>query len=254
MKLLILLVGFWVAGTALAQASAGPLAGTVIVGSASGRIQGSGRQTDEVRSIGAFSALRTNGPIDVVLRAADRDQVTVHFDDNLLAFVETRVVNETAPTLDIRLLPGASFKSSRPPKVIVEFKSIEALTLRGSGDVTADNVRGKMLAVSIAGNGDVKIDRLDVDVVGVSIAGSGDFAAAGRAAEQGFSISGSGDINAADLVGQKVKVRIAGSGDVRVYAEQLLDVSVAGSGDVIYRGTPVLRKSVAGSGDVRKAK
>jgi hypothetical protein len=254
MKLLILLFGFWAAGNALAQASTWPLAGTVTVGLPGSRIEGSGRQADEVRSIGTFSALRTSGPIDVVLRAADREQVTVQFDDNLLALIETRVVGETVPTLDIRILPGASFKSSRPPKVIVEFRSIEALTLRGSGDVTADNLRGKMLAVSIAGNGDVKIGRLEVEAVGVTIAGSGDFAAAGRAAEQGFSISGSGDINAADLVGQKVKVRIAGSGDVRVYAEQMLDVSVAGSGDVIYRGTPVLRKSVAGSGDVRKAK
>ena len=72
-------------------------------------------------------------------------------------------------------------------------------------------------------------------------------------AEQGYSIAGSGDVNAANLVGQTVKVRIAGSGDVRVHAEQLLDVSIAGSGDVIYRGTPVLRKSIAGSGEVRKA-
>jgi Putative auto-transporter adhesin, head GIN domain len=254
MRLLTFLFGFLLAGAALAQASALPLAGTVIVGSTGSRVDGSGRQVDEVRSLGPFSAVRANGPIDIVLKAAEREQVTVHFDDNLVAFIETRVLDETIPTLDVRVLPGAGFKSSRPPKVIVEFRSIESLALRGSGDVYADALRGKMLAVSIAGSGDVKIDKLDVDVLGVSIGGSGDFAAAGRAGEQGFSIAGSGDINAANLVGQTVKVRIAGSGDVRVHAEQLLDVAVAGSGDVIYRGAPVLRKSIAGSGEVRKAK
>jgi hypothetical protein len=254
MRLLTLLFGFLLAGAALAQASSLPLAATVIVGSAGSRVDGSGRQVDEVRSLGPFSAVRANGPIDIVLKAAEREQVTVHFDDNLVAFIETRVLDETVPTLDIRVLPAAGFKSSRPPKVIVEFRSIESLALRGSGDVYADTLRGKMLAVSIAGSGDVKIDKLDVDVLGVSIGGSGDFAAAGRAGEQGFSIAGSGDINAANLVGQTVKVRIAGSGDVRVHAEQLLDVAVAGSGDVIYRGAPVLRKSIAGSGEVRKAK
>jgi len=90
-------------------------------------------------------------------------------------------------------------------------------------------------------------------VLGVSIAGSGDFTAVGRAAEQGFSIAGTGDINADNLVGQTVKVRIAGNGDARVHAEQMLTVSIAGSGDVVYRGTPVIKKSVAGSGEVRKA-
>lgn len=253
MRLLILLLSCCVAAAAPAQSLA-PLTGTVIVGSAGSRVDGSGRQVDQVRSLGPFSAVRAAGPIDIVLKAGDREQITVHFDDNLLSFVETRIMGEAVPTLDIRILPGAGFKSSRPPKVIVEFRSIEALALRGSGDLVADTVKGKVLAVSIAASGDVKIDKLDVDVLGVSIAGSGDFTATGRAAEQGLSIAGSGDINAADLVGQTVKVRIAGSGDVRVHAEQMLDVSVAGSGDVIYRGAPVVRKSIAGSGDVRRAK
>jgi hypothetical protein len=253
MRLLILLFGFCLTGTALAQATALPVA-TVIVGSAGSRIDGSGRRVDDVRSIGPFSAVRANGPIDVVLKAAAREQVTVQSDDNLVALIETRVLDEAVPTLDIRVLPGAAFKSSRPPRLIVEFRSIEALALRGSGDVHADHVSGRMLAVSIAASGDVKIDKLDVDILGVSIGGSGDFTSAGRATEQGFSIAGSGDINAANLLGQTVKVRIAGSGDVRVHAEQMLDVAVAGSGDVIYRGDPVLRKSIAGSGGVRKAK
>ena len=51
-----------------------------------------------------------------------------------------------------------------------------------------------------------------------------------------------------------VSVSIAGSGDVRVHAQQMLDVAIAGAGDVLYRGSPMIRKSIAGSGEVRKAK
>jgi hypothetical protein len=204
--------------------------------------------------VGSFSAVRANGPVDIVLKAADREQVTVHFDDNLVAFVETRVASESVPTLEIGILPGAGFKSSRPPKVIVEFRSLEALALRDRAMRLPTVCAGETFAVAIAGSGDVKIGRLEVDVLGVSIGGSGDFAAAGRATEQGFSIAGSGDVNAAELVGHSVKVRIAGSGDVRVHAVDVLDVAVAGSGDVIYRGEPVIRKSIAGSGEVRRAR
>jgi Putative auto-transporter adhesin, head GIN domain len=253
MKLPIFLLGFLLAGAALAQ-PASPLAGTVIVGSAVGRVEGSGRRIDDVRAIGPFAAIRVSGPIDVTLKASGREQVTVQVDDNLLSFVETRVLQEAAPTLDIRILPGAAFKSARSPKVIVEYKSIEALSVRGSGDVHADVLRSKVLAVAMAGSGDVKVDALDADVLGVSISGSGDFTAAGRADEQGYSIAGSGDVRASELIGQTIKVRIAGSGDVQVHAAQRLEASVAGSGDVIYRGDPVVRKSIAGSGDVRRAR
>jgi hypothetical protein len=254
MRLLILTLGLLWGGSSLAQFAAAPVAGTVIVGSAGSRLDGSGRRADDVRALEPFSAVRVDGPIDIVLKASDREQITVNFDDNLLQLVETRVVAGAAPALDIRIQPSAGFKSSRKPKVIIEFKSISALSLRGSGDVHADVVRGPLLAISIAGSGDVKVDHLDVDVLGVSIGGNGDFAASGRADEQGYNIAGSGDVLAADLVGQTVKVRIAGSGDVRVHAQQLLDVAVAGSGDVVYRGSPMIRKSIAGSGEVRKAK
>ena len=237
----------------LAQPAA-PLAATVTVGASGSRIEGSGREIDDVRQVGPFSAVRANGPIDLVLKAAEREQVTVHFDDNLASFIETRVLAADTATLDIRVNPTVGFRSAKPPRVIIEFRSLSALSLRGSGDVRADSVRGPMLAIAISGSGDVRIDHLDVDVLGVSIGGSGDFTAAGRAGEQGYSIGGSGDVMASDLVGQTVKVRVAGSGDVRVNAEQMLDVSIAGSGDVLYRGTPVIRKSVAGSGEVRRMK
>jgi hypothetical protein len=254
MRLLILTLGLLWGGSALAQFTAVPVAGTVIVGSASSRTDGSGRRADDVRALEPFSAVKIDGPIDVVLKASDREQVTVNFDDNLLQLIETRVIAGAAPVLDIRIQPTAGFKSSRKPKVVIEFKSISALSLRGSGDVHADVLRGPLLAISIAGSSDVKVDHMDVDVLGVSIGGNGDFTATGRADEQGYNIAGSGDVLAGDLVGQTVKVRIAGSGDVRVHAQQLLDVAVAGAGDVLYRGSPMIRKSIAGSGEVRKAK
>lgn len=254
MRLLFLTLCLALAGTAAAQPAAVPAAGTLSVGSSGSRVAGSGKTADEVRTPGAFSAIKISGPIDVELRSSEREQVRVHFDDNLLGVVETRVSGDATPTLEIRLQPGASFRSADNPKVIVEFKSISALGVAGSGGVHADAIRGKLLAVSLSGSGEIKIDRLDVDVLGVSIAGSGDFTAFGRAAEQGFSIAGSGDINADNLVGQAVKVRIAGNGDARVHSEQMLTVSIAGSGDVVYRGTPTIKKSIAGSGEVRKAR
>lgn len=253
MRLILLALCLAAGGVASAQPTVVSVAGTLTVGSSQSRVSGSGRIIDDVRTPGAFSAIKVSGPIEVELRASEREQVSIQFDDNLVGLVETRIDGSLTPTLEIRLQPGANFRSADSPRVTVQFKSISALDISGSGDVHADAIRGRVFAVAIAGSSDVKIDRLDVETLGVSIAGNGDFMALGRAAEQGFSIAGSGDIRADNLVGQAVKVRIAGSGDAHVHAEQTLTVSIAGSGDVVYRGTPTIKKSIAGSGEVRKA-
>ena len=240
------------AAPASGQASVATIAATVTAGTSGDRVSGSGRIISQDRAIGSFSALRVDGPVRIELKASSREQVTVRFDDNLVSMIDTRVVPGTVPTLTIGLIDKAAFRAADEPVVVVEFKVLSEISLRGSGDLHADLVRGPVLAVSNAGSSDVKIDSLDVDVLGVAIAGSGDFTAAGRAGEQGFNIVGSGDIHASRLVGQTVKVRLAGSGDARVNAAGMLDVSIAGSGDVLYRGSPSIKRRIAGTGEVRR--
>jgi hypothetical protein len=236
---------------AIQPAQAGDCAFMQRAGFTGERVTGSGRILDESRALAGFTALKVTGAIDVELRAAGRESVTVRADDNVAPLIETRVEGST---LVIGVARGASFRTRRTPRVLVEFVRLGELTVAGSGDVRADRVRGDTFAVSIAGSGDVRIDALDVDSLGVVLAGSGDFTAAGRADEQGYRIRGSGDVRASELVGRSVKVSIAGSGDALVHATEALEVVIAGSGDVVYRGAPKITKSVAGSGSVRPAR
>lgn len=221
------------------------------VGFTGERVTGSGRIVEEPRPLAGFGALKLAGGIDVELRAGERESVTVRADDNVVPLIETRV---EGGTLVIGVARGASFRTQRTPRVVVEFVRLGELTAAGSGDVHADRVRGDAFAVAVAGSGDVKIDALDVNSLGVMLAGSGDFTAGGRADEQGFRIRGSGDVRARDLVGRSVKVSIAGSGDASVHATEELEVAIAGSGDVVYRGAPKVTKSIAGPGSVRPAR
>lgn len=248
-----LLAATLAAGTPPASAqTAAAIAATITAGASGERISGSGRIISQERAVESFSAVRIDGPMKIELKASTREMVTVRFDDNLVSMIDVRVVAGKVPTLTIGLADKAAFRAADDPVVVVEFKTLSEISLRGSGDVRGDLVRGPVLAVSNAGSGNVKIEALDVDVVGVAIAGSGDFTAAGRAGEQGFSIAGSGDIHASRLIGQTVKVRIAGSGDARVNAAEMLDVSIAGSGDVLYRGSPSIKRRIAGTGEVRR--
>jgi hypothetical protein len=225
-----------------------------VVGGSGDRVSGSGRIIEDPRALSGFTAVRSNAPVDVRLKASDRESVTVRIDDNLAHFIETRVVPGEVPALEIGIKPGAAFRTQKRPAVLVEFKALNELVLRGSGDIRADRLKSDQLAVSIVGSGDVRIDQMEVGTLGVSITGSGDFNASGRADQQAYRIAGSGDVESAGLAGRIVKVAIAGSGDAAVNASEELEATVNGSGDVRYRGSPKIVQRVAGSGGVRKAK
>jgi hypothetical protein len=225
-----------------------------VAGSSGARIAGSGQIIEDTRPISGFMAVRSNAPVDIRLKASDRESVTVRIDDNLAQFIETKLVPGDVPALEVTIKPDASFRSQKHPVVLIEYKTLNELVVRGPGDIRADRLEGDKLAVSISGSGDVRIDKLDVGTLGVSINGSGDFRAAGRADQQGYRISGSGDVESADLAGRIVKVSIAGSGDVAVNVSEELEATIKGSGDVKYRGSPKITQRVSGSGGVRRAK
>lgn len=249
--LFIAVIGATLGAAMPALVSASPsflqVAQVISTGTGADRVAGSGKTAEEVRAIGDFHALRLSGPIDVEVRAAARESLTVQADDNLLPYIETQVRNGT---LEISLRKGASFHTRNPIKVVVECKTLNSIAASGSGDIHVDRAQARDFDVAISGSNDVTIDALDAAILAVSISGSGDFHAAGKAATQGISIAGSGEVDTANLVGEQVAVKIAGSGDAKVHALRTLSVSIAGSGDVRYLGQPQITRAIAGSGEV----
>lgn len=254
-RLLVLASVLAVPAHAAAPAPMAPTAAASVLQGTGERIKGSGRVVEERRDVGHFGAVHVTGPIDVELRAGERDSVTVRADDNILALIETRIGGDERAVLEIGVVPGASFRTARSPRVIVEFRALSELVMRGSGDVRADRLAADDFALSMSGSGDARIERLHARRFAAVLAGSGDLVVrGGRAWQQAYRLSGSGDVSAGRLEGRDVQVAIGGSGDASVYASGTLQATIDGSGDVVYRGTPDITRQVRGSGTVRKAR
>lgn len=218
-------------------------------------VRGSGQVVEEQRALAGYSAIRMRGPVDVELRASDRESVVVRADDNVLELVETKVVPGERPALEIGLRPSIRIRSRRAPLVVVEFRALSELVVSGSGDVRADRIGADDFALSIRGSGDVHIRELDARLFAAVLSGSGDLRIdGGQADQQAYRLSGSGDVNAGRLTGRAVQVAVTGSGDAVVHATESLHVTIGGSGDVAYRGTPRVSQRVNGSGRVRAAR
>jgi hypothetical protein len=198
--------------------------------------------------------VHVTGPVDVELKASDRESVTVRTDDNVAPLIETQVTGGNRPALEISVKAGTSFRTSRKPVVVVEFRALTELVVRGSGRVRADRISADDFVLSISGSGDAKIESLHAHRFAAVLAGSGDLVVGGgRAEEQAYNLSGSGDVDASQLAGRSVQVAIAGSGDASVNASDTLEVAIAGSGDVTYRGSPRITQRIRGSGSVHRS-
>lgn len=221
--------------------------GPVEYGAPGKRVRGSGLIVEKARAVTAFSKIRLDGPMNLRLSQAGADTVKVSADDNVEPLIETLVEGDT---LVLRLQKGAGLTTRHAPTVLVESKSLQALSINGSGDVSLDKFKGDKLSLALAGSGDLRIGLLEVKELIASVAGSGDVEVAGQADSQQWQLHGSGDVNARSLSGRSVQAQLTGSGDMSIGVTQNLDVTLRGSGDLRYAGRPQLRQTVTGSGEI----
>lgn len=212
-------------------------------------ISGSGNLKSETRSINGFTGISLSLPAYVEVRQGNTESITIETDDNLLPLIETVVEDGK---LKIRALERNTNLKTKNMKITVNAKTIDSLSVAGSGDIRSDALKVGNLKVSIAGSGDIHLKALDSDALKVSISGSGDFSAGGKSNSVEASIAGSGDVKAEKLLANTVKVSIAGSGSAAFWAKESLKSSIAGSGDVTYYGDAQVNSSVAGSGSVKR--
>jgi hypothetical protein len=212
------------------------------------RVQGSGNVVEQARQLSGFNRVRLEGAVDAKLRAANGEAVVVRTDDNIAPLIETTVENGV---LVIGLKKNAGYRTKHGVTVLVDFKELTGVSIKGSGDLMIDRLQAPQFEAAISGSGDLRVDQMQAGNFVASVAGSGDMTLSGAAQKQVISVAGSGNVQAKKLAGKEVKVSIAGSGDVVVNASASLDVTIAGSGNVSYLGNPPkVSKSVAGSGEV----
>jgi hypothetical protein len=103
----------------------------------------------------------------------------------------------------------------------------------------------------IAGSGNLVLHNLDQEKLKVSIAGSGNIKADGKVEHAEIHIAGSGDADLGAVKSQVSEVHIAGSGNTDIAPTDEAEIHIAGSGDVNLHANPKrLNTHIAGSGRI----
>jgi hypothetical protein len=191
-------------------------------------VVGSGKVAHETRSVSNFTSVVLEGSANVSISSGTTESVVVEADDNILPLIETTVKNGQ---LVIGNKPNTNITTVSPVKVTVTMKSLQSVTLSGSGNVTASGFSGDSLSVNLPGSGNITVT--------------------GTTNNLQIKLLGSGNIMCQGLQAKSAIVRLSGSGDIQVYASQSLDASILGSGSILYSGNPSqVNKSVSGSGSI----
>jgi hypothetical protein len=216
---------------------------------AAGSLRGNGKKTTQPREVPAFTAVRSEGSLDVTVRVGPAPSVSVTVDENLQPEVETVVEDDT---LVIRTRGGVSWRGDAG--VAVTVPALSACALKGSGNVSVEAEAGAAagdLALSIHGSGDLRFTG-NTATLRAEVDGSGDLTLVGRAEALAVSIRGSGDVKAKQLSALAADVVVDGSGGVETtVAGGALKGRVNGSGDLDWWGTASSVDVLAhGSGEI----
>jgi hypothetical protein len=214
-------------------------------------ITGSGVVKTEARPATAFHAIALDVHARVELRQGDGEGLSITGDDNIVPLLETVVENGT---LKIRWTGKTNYSTNyKALDIVVSARSIDGLSVAGSGQIHAAQLKADKLHATLGGSGKIVLDTLDAASVNATISGSGDIIAAGRTQALDVTVAGSGKLSAGKLECREARITMQGSGQAIVWAKESLDATVAGSGTVRYYGKPQLRQTIAGSGSVRSA-
>ena len=214
------------------------------------RISGNGQLGTETRSVDRADKIGLSGSFNVEITQGATTAVKIEADDNLLPYIETI---EEGGVLHIRPRRHYSLSSDHNITIYITTPKLEQVHIAGTGSVVGKSkfTEGDKLSLKISGSGDITLD-VNTPEITASISGSGDMHLSGETEKQTIKIAGQGDYMAEELKSEDTKLNIAGSGDIRVFADNKLDVSIAGSGTVLYKGSATVKQHVAGSGEIRK--
>jgi hypothetical protein len=218
------------------------------LGACAGMVTGSGQLVTQERTVSGITAVRLLTSGDLTIEQGAQESLTIQADGNIISLLSSNV---SGGTLELSVQSLSGFSTVLPIKYTLIVKDISALTLMGSGDITAEGLSGDTVTITSMGSGDTKVAQLTARILNVVIDGSGNVnVSGGTSTDADVQVNGSGNFTAGNLKFTNATFHVLGSGSSETWVTGALNVNILGSGDVRYYGKPTLQQSILGSGNV----
>lgn len=206
----------------------------------------------QARELASFNRINLAIGAQLYLEPGERQSFSIEGEEELLSHLMTEVEDGELEIKMDRAWQNRNLEST--PIIRITLPQLEALKVTGSGNVRAQRpFPSAELELAVTGSGDISMP-IDTDELALSITGSGNMDLEGQAEDATIKITGSGELNGEELSVQSCDIKISGSGNCRIRAEESIEARISGSGTVYYSGSPeVVNVQSHGSGSVVKA-
>jgi hypothetical protein len=215
-----------------------------------------------------FTNIDSRGSVDITISSSHDTPIKVLGDENLIDYVEVRVINGT---LTVRIKEGLNYMTKHGLKVIAPNNGkIKNISLSGASDLIAEcALTGGEIAITCRGssdfNGDLSAAKCKLNMSGssdfigsikatsvsINCSGSSDCKITGYADDCKISMSGSSDFKGYGFTAMRADCNASGSSDIRITCNEEIKVNAGGSSDVYYRGNAkVTGRRLSGSSDL----
>ncbi|HEY1025841.1 MAG TPA: head GIN domain-containing protein [Sphingobacteriaceae bacterium] len=214
----------------------------------------SSRLLQEDRTVPKFTGINVGGPFETVITFGQKDEIRLEGDKETVSRIETHVENGILRIGFRDRNRGWNFNFDRAEKVkvFVTIRSLKSLAVSGSGRARVEGtVKGDSFSSAVSGSGSIIVNT-DVKAYTGVISGSGSISATGASSSSKVTISGSGSFRGKDFKTMHAEVRISGSGNAAIHAEDHLEAALSGSGNIRYSGNPHVDLTKSGSGSISR--
>lgn len=212
-----------------------------------GSVKGSGPIVQQEFVLPSVSAISLSIDANVILTRGDSQTVVIEGQQNIINNIEKYVTSDGYWNIGYY----NNVKNHAGVTIYITTPVIDYATISGSGSIQSTNTFTDTTNVylKISGSGSINM-WTHAHLLQSFISGSGRIELGGSAYEHRIDVSGSGDIRAYNLETTNTFVRMSGSGNSQVWANDLLDVNISGSGSVYYIGNPQINVNISGSGGI----
>ena len=228
---------------------------------------GSGVIETQTIDISGFDRVLLEGFGNVYIEQGESEYLSVQTDSNIIPLLDIKVQGRElrlGTKLGVDITPSESITYNLTVKSLnsislagsgnFEVEPMKSgdmtVSLPGSGNINIKGLKAGNLSVDLNGSGNITIKGIDAKTLDGSLKGSGDINLAGHVNSQNVTINGSGNYLAGNLQTDISDISIPGSAGATVWVKDELRVNISGSGDIHYFGKPTVSQSISGSGNI----
>jgi len=201
-------------------------------------IEGDGHYVIENRSLANFDEVVSNDDYTVYIYYDSLFSVTVDADQNLLPYIGT-VIRDGVLYLEKNT--DRCVRAKRKPEIRIGMPELFFAELSGTGMMQIDGFKNDRMSIFLSGDGEIYGYSNETYYLNAQLSGSGLIELEGFTEQSDILLEGSGTIRTYHLEQRQTHVNIKGTGDVIIFAWDLLDAVITGSGTVYYRAPRPLR-------------